>query len=64
VTVRLASRQLSQSLSRSAKDVVFVWQRHELFQTAGSIRAARGPERAVRSAAVWQAQWGVRRPGW
>ena len=36
------------------QDVAFVWQRHELFHTAGLdlARVARGPERAVRSRAA------------
>lgn len=52
----------------SGHDIACVWQRHELFHTAGT-RLAR--ELGVPSVVfvpaplVWQAeQWGVRRPGW
>jgi glycosyltransferase involved in cell wall biosynthesis len=49
-------------------DLAFVWQRHELFHTAG-IRLAsalRVPSVVfVPATLVWQArEWGVRRPGW
>ncbi len=49
-------------------DVAFVWQRHELFHTAGT-RLARSlgvPSVVfVPAPLLWQAeQWGVRRPGW
>ena len=49
-------------------DVTFVWQRHELFHTAG-IDLARAMGRPsvlfVPATAVWEAErWGVRRPGW
>jgi len=48
--------------------VEFVWQRHELFQTAGYelARALRVPAVSfVPAPLVWQAdQWHVRRPGW
>jgi glycosyltransferase involved in cell wall biosynthesis len=49
-------------------DVRFVWQRHELFHTAGlELAAALGVPSVVFVPAplMWQAkQWGVRRPGW
>ena len=48
--------------------VVFVWQRHELFHTAGLQLASRLQVPSVvfvPAPLVWQArQWGVRRPGW
>jgi glycosyltransferase involved in cell wall biosynthesis len=49
-------------------EVTFVWQRHELFQTAG-IDLARMLEAPsvlfVTAPQVWEAkQWGIRRPGW
>lgn len=50
------------------RDLAFVWQRHELFQTAGLRLASelRVPSvMFVPATLVWQArQWGVRRPGW
>jgi glycosyltransferase involved in cell wall biosynthesis len=49
-------------------EIACVWQRHELFQTAGSALARElGVPSVVFVPAplVWQAQqWGVRRPGW
>ena len=49
-------------------DVRFVWQRHELFETAGLelARALDVPSVLfVPATLVWEAnQWGVRRPGW
>ena len=49
-------------------DLAFVWQRHELFHTAGLqlASALRVPSVVfVPATLVWQArQWGVRRPGW
>lgn len=49
-------------------DVVFVWQRHELFHRAGLTLASRLRVPSVLfvpAPLVWQArQWGVRRPGW
>jgi glycosyltransferase involved in cell wall biosynthesis len=49
-------------------DVRFVWQRHELFHTAGlELAAALGVPSVlfVPAPLMWQArQWGVRRPGW
>lgn len=49
-------------------DVACVWQRHELFQTAGvELARALGVPAVVFVPAplMWQArQWGVRRPGW
>lgn len=49
-------------------DVAFVWQRHELFATAGLTLARRLGAPSVLfvpSTRVWEAkQWGVRRPGW
>jgi glycosyltransferase involved in cell wall biosynthesis len=49
-------------------DIAFVWQRHELFHTAGTrlARALGVPSVVfVPAPLVWQAeQWGVRRPGW
>jgi glycosyltransferase involved in cell wall biosynthesis len=49
-------------------DLAFVWQRHELFHTAGLVLASDlGVPSVVFVPAtlVWQArQWGVRRPGW
>jgi hypothetical protein len=48
--------------------VRFVWQRHELFHTAGlDLAAALGVPSVlfVPAPLMWQArQWGVRRPGW
>jgi len=48
--------------------VCFVWQRHELFHTAGlDLAAALGVPSVlfVPAPLMWQArQWGVRRPGW
>ena len=50
------------------RDLAFVWQRHELFQTAGlDLADALGVPSAlfVPATHVWEAdQWGVRRPGW
>ena len=52
----------------SDSEVAFVWQRHELFHTAGlELAAALAVPSVVFVPAplVWQArQWGVRRPGW
>jgi glycosyltransferase involved in cell wall biosynthesis len=49
-------------------DLAFVWQRHELFQTAGLdlARALRVPSVLfVPATHIWEAdQWGVKRPGW
>jgi glycosyltransferase involved in cell wall biosynthesis len=49
-------------------DIEFVWQRHELFQTAGLELARRLGVPSVLfvpATLVWQAeQWQVRRPGW
>lgn len=49
-------------------DIACVWQRHELFQTAGPqlARALHVPSVVfVPAPLMWQAQqWGVRRPGW
>lgn len=54
--------------SQSGRTVSFVWQRHELFHTAGVdlAGALRVPSVLfVPATVVWQAeQWGVRRPGW
>jgi glycosyltransferase involved in cell wall biosynthesis len=51
-----------------ASDVAFVWQRHELFHTAGLelARALGAPSVLfVPAPLVWEsAQWGVHRPGW
>jgi glycosyltransferase involved in cell wall biosynthesis len=50
------------------RKVAFVWQRHELFQTAGLhlARVLKAPSVLfVPATLVWQsAQWSVRRPGW
>jgi glycosyltransferase involved in cell wall biosynthesis len=50
------------------RDLAFVWQRHELFQTAGLRLASELHVPSVMfvpATLVWQArQWGVRRPGW
>ena len=50
------------------RDLAFVWQRHELFQTAGLdlADALRVPSALfVPATHVWEAeQWGVHRPGW
>jgi glycosyltransferase involved in cell wall biosynthesis len=50
------------------RDLAFVWQRHELFQTAGlDLADALGVPSAlfVPATHVWEAeQWGVHRPGW
>ena len=49
-------------------EIAFVWQRHELFQTAGLRLGAalRAPTVLfVPAPLIWQAkQWGVKRPGW
>ena len=49
------------------RDLAFVWQRHELFQTAGlDLADAVGVPSVlfVPATHVWEAeQWGVRRPG-
>ena len=49
-------------------DVAFVWQRHELFQTAGvELARALGKPSVlfVPATLVWEAErWGVHRPGW
>jgi glycosyltransferase involved in cell wall biosynthesis len=52
----------------SDHDIQFVWQRHDLFQTAG-LQLARDMDVPsvvfVPATLVWEsAQWGVRRPGW
>ncbi len=49
-------------------DLAFVWQHHELFQTAGHV-AARAMRRPlvlfIDAPQVWEDRsWGVRRPGW
>lgn len=50
------------------REIACVWQRHELFQTAGPqlARALGVPSVAfVPAPLMWQArQWGIRRPGW
>jgi glycosyltransferase involved in cell wall biosynthesis len=50
------------------RDLAFVWQRHELFQTAGLdlAEALHVPSALfVPATHVWEAeQWGVHRPGW
>jgi glycosyltransferase involved in cell wall biosynthesis len=52
----------------SGTHIAFVWQRHELFHTAGLklARRLRAPSVLfVPAAKVWEAeQWGTRRPGW
>ena len=52
----------------TGSDVEFVWQRHELFHTAGvDLARALGVPLVlfVPAVLVWQAQqWSVRRPGW
>ena len=52
----------------TGNDLAFVWQRHELFHTAGiRLASALGVPSVVFVPAtlVWQArEWGVRRPGW
>lgn len=54
--------------SQSGRSVAFVWQRHELFHTAGLDLADALDVPSVLfvpASIVWQAeQWGVRRPGW
>jgi glycosyltransferase involved in cell wall biosynthesis len=51
-----------------AREIAFVWQRHDLFQTAGHDLARRlgAPlVLCVDAPVVWEARrWGVRRPGW
>ena len=51
-----------------AREIAFVWQRHDLFQTAGLDVARRlgAPlVLCVDAPVVWEARrWGVRRPGW
>jgi glycosyltransferase involved in cell wall biosynthesis len=50
------------------RDLAFVWQRHDLFHTAGfELARARGVPMVlfVDAPLVWEARkWGVRRPGW
>ncbi|MGH8983257.1 MAG: polysaccharide biosynthesis protein [Acidimicrobiia bacterium] len=50
------------------RDLVFVWQRHDMFHTAGiDLARALGIPSVlfVPAPLVWEArQWGVRRPGW
>jgi len=57
-----------ESSAWSDGDVALVWQRHELFQTAGPrLAVALGVPSVlfVPAPLVWQAsQWGVQRPGW
>jgi glycosyltransferase involved in cell wall biosynthesis len=52
----------------SGADVTFVWQRHDLFTTAGldlARRLAAPSVLFVPAAKVWEAgQWGTTRPGW
>jgi len=52
----------------SGANVTFVWQRHDLFHTAGLVlaRRLRAPSVLfVPAAKVWEArQWGTTRPGW
>jgi glycosyltransferase involved in cell wall biosynthesis len=52
----------------SGAQIAFVWQRHELFHTAGLELARRLGAPSVLfvpAAKVWEAkQWGTRRPGW
>jgi glycosyltransferase involved in cell wall biosynthesis len=52
----------------SGADVTFVWQRHDLFHTAGLALARRLDAPSVLfvpAAKVWEAQqWGTTRPGW
>ena len=52
----------------SGSDIAFVWQRHDLFHTAGLDLAKRLGAPSVLfvpAAKVWEAeQWGTRRPGW
>lgn len=52
----------------SGHDLTFVWQRHELFQTAGlDLARALGRPSVLFAPAtkVWEAeQWGTHRPGW
>jgi glycosyltransferase involved in cell wall biosynthesis len=52
----------------SGADVTFVWQRHDLFHTAGLALARRLQAPSVLfvpAAKVWEArQWGTARPGW
>jgi glycosyltransferase involved in cell wall biosynthesis len=52
----------------SGAEVSFVWQRHDLFHTAGLVlaRLLRAPSVLfVPAAKVWEArQWGTARPGW
>lgn len=52
----------------SGHDIAFVWQRHEVFHTAGLDLADRLGVPSVlfvTAPQVWEAeQWGVRRPGW
>jgi glycosyltransferase involved in cell wall biosynthesis len=52
----------------SGSDVAFVWQRHDLFHTAGLALARRLGAPSVLfvpAAKVWEAQqWGTARPGW
>jgi glycosyltransferase involved in cell wall biosynthesis len=68
----LRARRFARSLPagewESARQIAFVWQRHDLFQKAGHIlaRRLRAPlALCVDAPVVWEARrWGVRRPGW
>lgn len=65
---RRASRFHLDPAEFAEPDLAFVWQRHELFQTAGlalARRLGRPSALFVPATHVWEAeQWGVRRPGW
>ena len=66
--MRARAFRVSPSGPWTGNDLAFVWQRHELFHTAGiRLASALGVPSVVFVPAtlVWQArEWGVRRPGW
>jgi glycosyltransferase involved in cell wall biosynthesis len=65
---RRLARGLPQGEWEQAGEIAFVWQRHDLFQSAGHVLAQRlGAPLAlcVDAPVVWEARrWGVKRPGW
>jgi len=68
VRARRLARSLPTGDWTSAHDIAFVWQRHDLFQTAGQVLARQVGAPwvlCVDAPVVWEARrWGVRRPGW
>lgn len=68
VRARRFARSLPPGEWDNVEDLAFVWQRHDLFQTAGRALADRlgvPLVLCVDAPVVWEARrWGVRRPGW